>query len=202
MCVAQIHVNAQLAEALGGIVNGDLRAHPAQPPHDSRKVCWLNRRADPECPCFAHSISRAGRTDQRLGWDTAKIQAVAAHELAFNQGHAGAETCRACCRHQPGCTCSDDYKIVAARGVRVDPIRRMRVGHQGLVKFIRGTNLKRGRLAHCKLPPQLDPAPAVQPKQWPPVAMAAFARPENESISQIVFPPGVSRSSIWLKSQS
>lgn len=52
-------------------------------------------------------------------------------------------------------------------------------------------------------PPQLDPAPAVQPKQWRPVTIA---RPISRagSKSKIVCGEGSStgNSSIWLKSQS
>jgi hypothetical protein len=35
-------------------------------------------------------------------------------------------------------------------------------------------------------PPQLEPAPAVQPKQWCPVAMGLNPAASNDSISQIV----------------
>lgn len=56
-------------------------------------------------------------------------------------------------------------------------------------------------------PEQLEPAPAVQPKQWPAVAMALPARSSSRAISQIVRRAGASSAgtgnpSIRLKSQS
>lgn len=56
---------------------------------------------------------------------------------------------------------------------------------------------------HTSEPPQLLPAPAVQPKQCAPVAMKPWLNSSKDSISHIVLrrpPTGIS--SIWLKSQS
>ena len=61
--------------------------------------------------------------------------------------------------------------------------------------------------AHWRAPPQLDPAPAVQPKQWRPVAIGLPARRSSELRSHTVRgppprPAPSGSSSIWLKSQS
>jgi hypothetical protein len=55
----------------------------------------------------------------------------------------------------------------------------------------------RQKILHCSVPPQLEPAPAVQPRQWGPVAMEARAIRSKLSISQMVLPSEpVSMSSI------
>src|SRR5208337_2007274 len=64
--------------------------------------------------------------------------------------------------------------------------------------------MTKGGLPYAIAPPQLEPAPAVHPKQCEAVAMRAPTSSPTSSISQIVdtaLPPsGIS--SIWLKSQS
>ena len=92
---------------------------------------------------------------------------------------------------------------------RQEPHRRQQRDHQHEggetlhPRAGRGRGANRGRRTHCSAPPQLDPAPAVQPKQWLPVAIGRVARASIESSSQMVRTPAPSgSSSIWLKSQS
>ena len=56
---------------------------------------------------------------------------------------------------------------------------------------------------HAVAPWQLEPSPAVQPKQWHAVATRAPGSPASEARSKTVrAPDGSGRSSCWLKSQS
>src|SRR5262249_28362538 len=58
---------------------------------------------------------------------------------------------------------------------------------------------EKARPIHRRLPLQLEPGPAVQPKQWLRVAILRLANSEKDSMSQMVFRPGASISNIWLK---
>src|SRR5690348_7017018 len=121
--------------------------------------------------------------------------------MPFNQRDLRAQDRRACGGYQSGGPRADNYEVVAALWFGISPVRRMSIINQLFVEFVGRLHLNL-RWCHCRLPPQLEPAPAVQPKQWLPVAILLFASSKKESISQMFFRPGVSRSSIWLKSQS
>src|SRR5689334_19269162 len=121
--------------------------------------------------------------------------------MALDQRDLRPQNRRARGGHQSSSTGADHHQVVAARRFGIGPVRRMSIFNQLFVEFVGGLHLNL-RWSHCRLPPQLEPAPAVQPKQWLSVAIRLFANSEKLSISQMFVPPGVSRSSIWLKSQS
>ena len=78
----------------------------------------------------------AGSRDDALGRDTADVQTVSAHEVAFNQGDFGAESGSTRSRHQACCACTNDDEVVAPRWCWILPVYWMNVGFKLLVKFV------------------------------------------------------------------
>src|SRR6185437_1244777 len=200
--VAQKNIHAQPGKALYRIIRRNLCPHSADEPHHVGKLyCWW-RRFDSELMRFGHRIGRPGRANQCLRGHASIVEAIAAREMAFDQCYSSAQYRCSGRRHQSCRSGAHNYKVVAACRLGINPVRRVSILYEFFVEFICGIHLNCMRWRHCRLPPQLEPAPAVQPKQWLPVAIDFSASSVKDSISQTVFPPGVSRSSIWLKSQS
>src|SRR6266481_938647 len=202
MALAKKDVHAECGKPLDRIMRSNLCAHAAEPTHDVSKFNSGRRGFNPELARFRHGVRCAGSTNKGLGRHATIVQAVAAHEMPLNQRHARAQNRRPGCRYQAGGPCSHHYQAVPSCRFWIHPVRGMNIFDQSFIEFVSRLHLQHVRRIHCRLPPQLEPAPAVQPKQCLSVAMPAPTNSVKFSTSQIVLPLVVSMSSIWLKSQS
>jgi hypothetical protein len=69
----------------------------------------------------ANLADRAGRSEDRLRGDTARVQAVAAKAPLFDEGDPRAEAGRSHRAHQAGGAAADDDEVVDVPGLRVLP---------------------------------------------------------------------------------
>ena len=103
----------------------------------------------PNAPRGAHVGRRARGADQGLRGHAADVEAVAAHEIPLDQGHARAQPGRPGGGHEPGRAGADDDEVVTPRRRGVGPGERMDVGDERLVVLVPGLEPDRRRVAHA-----------------------------------------------------
>ena len=108
--------------------------------HDRREI--HRHVADPHAEPAGRSRLRggAGGAQQRLGRHAAGDEAVAAEQVALDQGDAGAESGRPGGRDQSGRPAADDQQVVARRRFGVDPVGRVDGVQQHPIPVVRRRN--------------------------------------------------------------
>jgi hypothetical protein len=146
----QEDIDAQLTETLGGVVMADAGPQPAHALHDGGEIDLDGPgHAHPELARTADLGNGPGAAEQGLGRHAAVVEAVAAHQVFLDQGHLRAQAGRPGGADQPGRPRPDHHEVVAAGRSRVDPVRRVDVGHQLPVVTVGGHHL--GDLAAPRL---------------------------------------------------
>ena len=99
-----------------------------------------DRRAgvDAEAGGAAHRLGGMGGGEQGLGGHAARIQAVPAHQVPFDQRDLRPQPCRARGRHETCGPRSDHHEVVARSGLRILPLRRMDILDERPVMFVLG----------------------------------------------------------------
>ena len=145
--VADKDIDAEFAEARGGIVGTEVGAEPAHALHHGGKIDGhVARELHAEARTGAGLGRGAGGADERFRGHAADIQAIAAEQMAFDERDFGAEAGGARGGDEAGGAAADDDEVVTRSGGGVDPIRRVNVGVQAAVVRIPG--LQRRGVVH------------------------------------------------------
>ena len=119
---AQVDVDAGIPEALGAVVPADLRADAAHALHRRGEVAGPLGARRAEAGVGAAGTPPTGRGDHALGRHAAEVQAIAAHQPAFDQRHPGAQARGGDRGHQAGRAGADHHQVVTPRRLRVRPV--------------------------------------------------------------------------------
>ena len=137
--VAEEDVDAGLAGPLEAVDDADPGAQPAHARHGEAEVGGRVRGhgGAAEAPGALAGVGPGARgADHPLGGDAADVQAVAAHQVALDQGDLGAEPGGPLGRDQTGGAGADHHQVVARGGLGVDPGVRMDVGEELAVELV------------------------------------------------------------------
>ena len=135
--LAEEDVDAEAPVALGGVDAADLRPQPAHAGHGGAEVALdAARERQAELGPVPRRRPDARRPEDPLRRHAADVEAVAAHQAAFDQGHPGAESRGHHRGHQPGRARADHDQVVAAVRGRVLPLRRTDVGGEPAVELV------------------------------------------------------------------
>src|SRR3990170_73234 len=121
--LAQKDVDAQLfGKPVDGVVEADVRPDAPHPLHRFPEIdCQVPGSPHTEFPGGARIVDCPGGPDDPLGGDAPDVQAVPAHEFAFDEGDFCAQPGGSRGGDEPGRPRSDDHQVVAVGGDRVFP---------------------------------------------------------------------------------
>src|SRR5690606_32384963 len=105
------HLDTERFEALSRIIGRELLDGGTDMRRDRAEIDLRFNRDNAERRTPAAGMRMPGRGDQRLGRHAAMVQAIAAHQAAFDQHHAHAESRRARRGGQPGSAGADDAQV-------------------------------------------------------------------------------------------
>jgi hypothetical protein len=137
--LAQEDLDPLALQAGHGVVVADVGAQAAHAGHDRAEVdLHAVGHVDAQLGGLAQLAHDPGRADDGLGGHAAPVQAVAAQQVALDQGRLAAHAGCGDGADQAGRAGADDHQVVAALGARVLVLRRVRVGHQRAVELVHG----------------------------------------------------------------
>ena len=119
---AQVDVDAGIPESFGAVVPADLRADAAHALHRHGEVAGPLGARRSEAGVGAAGAPPPGGGDHALGRHAAEVQAIAAHQPAFDQRHPGAQPRSRDRGHQTGRAGADDHQVVTPWRLRVRPV--------------------------------------------------------------------------------
>jgi hypothetical protein len=139
--LAEEDIDAEVLEALGGVVVTDLGAQFADPFHDGGEIDGdAAGDLDAEIDGAFYVGEGVCGSEENLGGDAADIEAVPAEEVAFHEGDLGAEAGSSSRADESGGAATDDDEIVAAIGDGIFPIGGVGLGDEFPVVFVIGRN--------------------------------------------------------------
>ena len=98
--------------ALDGVVWLDLLDHLSHPLHHGGKIGAGVAWAKAQLVGFTLLCGKAGASDQRLGGDTAAVEAISPHLVLLDESHLGLHRCRDIAGNQPTCPGTDHQQVV------------------------------------------------------------------------------------------
>ena len=120
--VALHHLHTQAGVAGHAVMRRNGVDHALNALHHRRKVDHRRHALQTKAAGIAHLLRHPGAFDQGLAGHTAVVEAVAAHDLDFDQRHPGLDGCGNVGRDQPaGAGTDDDQVAVKAPGALAAP---------------------------------------------------------------------------------
>jgi hypothetical protein len=110
--------------------------------HDGGEIDVAPSNVNAEVTGAANLADRAGCSEDRLRGDTARVQAVAAKALPFDEGDPRTEARRSHSADQAGGAAANDDEVVRATGLRVLPALRADQPIEVLVDVLEGGHVK------------------------------------------------------------
>ena len=95
-----------------------------------KSICDASWHANTQLCRSAELGDGARRTNDGLGGHAAPVEAVAAQQVALDQGRLAAHAGRGDGADQAGCARADHYQVIAPLGARVFVLRRVHVKDQ------------------------------------------------------------------------
>ena len=139
MRLPQENIDSETRKPLSRIRPAELGAQCPHARHDGGEILLhLAGEVDTELLTSPNISPGTRGPDQGFGGHTADVQAVAAHEVPFDQRDFRAKPCRNRCRYQAGRAGSDHHEVIAADRCWVHPVRRMDIIDQALIVFVIG----------------------------------------------------------------
>ena len=137
LSLADVDVDPQSTEALGGVDMADRRAQPAHPFHGDAEVLFdAAGEGESEGGAVAGGGPDAGSADHPLRRDTPDVEAVASHQVAFDQRDLRPEARRHRCADQSRGAGAHHHEVVAAVRGGVPPVGGMNVGGEQAVEGV------------------------------------------------------------------
>ena len=144
-------VHAESGEPLGRVDAAEARPQLPHAGHDGAEIALHGagkRQAEFVAACNLGPGAR--RPHEPLRRDAADVEAIASHQVALDQRHAGAEPGGPRRRDEPGRTGADDDDVVAPGRLGIAPRGRMNVGDERLVVRVVGQQAQRCILCLCR----------------------------------------------------